>query len=242
MRRLLTSSLALALALAPGPLPPKPAQAQWAVVCTNCSTWTSQLMQYAKEVEQVAETITMRIAQAQMLQNQITNMASLPNSLWQQIEGNFNATQSLFQRGQGLMASASMVSAQLQSYRSMLGQTIDMPQQYARWSQQANDSVASTLAGMGLMRDQMASDRAIVNQIRARSSGAAGMKQAIQANTEMASAQVNELHRLRELMIADATLNANAFALRAQRQAAEDAANSQFFGSPPQPERGNRRF
>ena len=219
----------------------RPARAQ-AVVCTNCATWMQQLTSNAKQVEQVAESITMRIAQAHMLQNQVRNMASLPGQVWNQIEGNFAQTQALFQRGTQLANSAGMVSANLQGYRSMLGQTLDMPAQYARWSQQSNDNVAATLSGFGLMRNQMTGDRAVVDAIRARSAGADGAVRAIQASTEMAGAQVNELHRLREIMMEDARMNANALQIASERQAAGDADLTRFLAAPAPAFTGNPRY
>jgi len=242
MHRCLAPSLGIAVAIAAFAGCPTPAQAGMTVFCTNCSESITQLMQYAKEVEQVAETITMRIAQAEMLRNQITNMISLPQQMWTQIEGNFSATQGLFRRGQQLMLSASMVSGQLQTYRGLLGQTIDMPARYQQWSQQANDSVTATLSGLGLMRDQMAGDRSVVAAIRAQSAGADGMKQAIQANTEMAHAEVNELHRLREIMLADAEMNANAFQIAQDRQATGEALQQQFFNVQAAPMTGNKKY
>ena len=50
------------------PMAPQKAFGQAAVACVNCATLIQQLMQYAKEAEQLSETITMRVAQAQMLQ------------------------------------------------------------------------------------------------------------------------------------------------------------------------------
>lgn len=238
--RALPPALALGTALLVIPVP-RPARAQ-AVVCTNCATWMQQLTSYAKEVEQVTETITMRIAQAQMLQNQVRNMASLPGQVWNQIEGNVAQTQALFQRGTQLANSAGMVSANLQGYRSMLGQTLDMPAQYARWSQQSNDNVAATLSGFGVMRNQMTGDRAVVDAIRARSAGADGAVRAIQASTEMAGAQVNELHRLREIMMEDARMNANALQIASERQAAGDADLTRFLAAPAPSATGNARY
>ena len=239
--RALLPALALGTALLAVPAP-RPAHAQATVACVNCASWTQQLVSYAKEVEQVAETITMRITQAQMLRNQVTNTVSLPGQVWHQIEGNFAQTQGLFRRGTQLGNSAGMVSANLQGYRSMLGQTVDMPAQYARWSDQSNDNVAATLSGFGLMRDQMSSDRAVVDAIRARSAGADGAKQAIQANTEMAAAQVNELHRLREIMMEDARMNANALQIAAERQGASDADMTRFMSTPAPSFTGSRQF
>ena len=238
--RALMPALALGAAFLVTPAP-RPARAQ-TVVCANCATWTQQLTSYAKEVEQVANTITMRINQATMLENQARNMASLPGQVWTQIEGNFAQTQNLFRRGTQLANNASMVSANLQSYRSLLGQTIDMPAQYARWSQQANDNVTATLSGFGLMRDQMTGDRAVVDAIRSRSAGADGAVRAIQANTEMAGAQVNELHRLREIMLEDARMNANVLQIAADRQAVGDADMTRFMATPAPTPTGNARY
>ena len=220
----------------------RPTHAQATVACVNCADRIGQLASYAKEVEQVAETITMRITQAQMLRNQVQNTVSLPGQVWHQIEGNFGATQALFRRGTQLANAAGVVSSQLQGYRSMLGQPVDMHGQYARWSQQSNDNVAATLSGMGLMRDQMSSDRAVVAAIRARSAGSDGAVRAIQANTEMAGAQVNELHRLREIMLADAQMNANALAIQGERQAAGDADLTRFMSAPAPRTSGNARY
>lgn len=241
MRRFFAVSLAAALACAPV-APPRPARAQLATVCVNCADRIQQLIGHAKDLEHLAETITMRVNQAQMLQNQITNMISLPGAVWHQIEGNFTATQNLFSQGMHLRNSIGFASSQLNSYRGLLGQVINMKDQYGRWSEQANDNVAASLRGFGLMRDQMAGDRAVVDVIRARSSGAEGMKQALQANVEMGGAMVNELHRLREIALEDARQHANALAIEAERRATEEASDTQFYGTPPQPEAGNKRY
>ena len=118
---------------------------------------------------------------------------------------------------------ASGITGWLAAGRGLLGQVINMKDQYGRWSEQANDNVAASLRGFGLMRDQMAGDRAVVDVIRARSSGAEGMKQALQANVEMGGAMVNELHRLREIALEDARQHANALAIEAERRATEEA-------------------
>lgn len=240
MRRFVASSLAVALALAPAPV--RQARGQAAVACVNCASQINQLVEMARQAQQLSEAITMRIAQANMLRYQIQNMASLPGQVWHNIEANFNATRSLFDRGSQLALNAGMVSSQLQSYRSYLGQVIEMPSQYQRWSMQANDSVTASLAGLGLQRDQMSTDRQIVDAIRARSAGADGAVRAIQANTEMGSAQVNELHRLREIMLADAQLNANTLQMQADRAAVGQALHDQFLYAPRAAMTGNQRY
>lgn len=243
MRRFLLFSTALAVAVLPAPLPTtRPAQAQLVVACPFCADKLTQLWTYVKEVEQVSNTITMRIQQAAMLKNQITNMLSLPESIWHNISGNFQATQGLFQRGQQIISSASVVSSQLRGYGYYLGNLGDQATTFANWSQQSRDSLSATLAGMGLMRDQMTSDRQIVDRIRAQSAGAEGAKQAIQANTEMGSAMVNELHRTRELMIAEAQMHANWLYGQQQEKDRGRAETALFMAHDRLPENGNKRY
>jgi len=82
----------------------------------------------------------------------------------------------------------------------------------------------------------------VVDAIRARSAGADGVVRAIQASTEMAGAQVNELHRLREIMMEDARMNANALQIASERQAAGDADLTRFLAAPAPAATGNARY
>lgn len=223
-------------------VPTGSAQAQFVVDCPRCADKATQLWEYSKQLEQLSNQITMRIAQAEMLKNQVTNMTRLPESIWQNISGNFNATQGLFQRGRQVIASAGVVSNQLRGYGYYLQNTTDSATTFANWSEESRDNLSATLAGMGLMRSQMTSDRQIVDRIRAQSSGAVGAMQAIQANTEMGGAMVNELHRTREAMIAEAQMWANHLYQEQQEKDRGRAQDTLFFQSPLQAETGNKRF
>ena len=56
------------------------------------------------------------------------------------------------------------------------------------------------------------------------------------------AASTAELHRLREIMLQHANMAANMHQISAERQAAAEAAQANFFAVPEQAERGNRRF
>lgn len=245
-RRAVTICVAGAMLVGPAPIAPlriPAAQAQFVVACPTCADKLTQLWSYVKELEQLSNTITMRVQQAEMLRNQVVNMTQLPESIWHNVTGNFNATQSLFQRGRQVVASAGVVSSQLRGVGYYMGNLGDQATVLTNWSQESRDSLSSTLAGMGLMRSQMESDRAIVDRIRAQSAGSVGAMQAIQANTEMGSAMVNELHRTRELMIAEGQMHANWIYQQQQRQDRGMAGDALFFGTwTREPETGNPRF
>ena len=233
---------AAALLLPSFPLCPRPAAAQVAVVCPNCAQWVDQLLSYAKEVEMVSETITMRVAQAQMLQNQVTNMVSIPGQVQAAIAGNIAGINGLLQRGSQLSMNAGMLSSQLGSYTGYVRNTVDMPRQFARWSTQANDSISATLAALGLRQQQAVSEGAIRDAIQARSASAAGVKGALQANTEMAGQQADQLRMLAVELRANTQLQANALQIRADRDAVADAAITNFLEPPLPPLRGGRRY
>ena len=223
------------------PAAPPPARAV-AFVCVNCADNITQLFQYAREAETALSEAQIQASSATMLVNQVRDMANFPSFVTANIAGDISAVQSLMQRGTQLATNAGMVSSQLSNYSSYLGTPPNYAQKYSAWSQQANDNVTATLSGFGLMRAQTAGDRAVVDAIRARSAGADGAVRAIQANTEMAGAQVNELHRLREIMLEDARMNANALQIAADRQAVGDADMTRFMAAPAPAFTGNPRY
>ncbi|MFC0389133.1 P-type conjugative transfer protein TrbJ [Muricoccus vinaceus] len=245
IRQAVTACAAGAVLLGPVPGAPlriQPAQAQWIVECPFCADKLTQLQSYVQQVEQVTNTITMRVQQAEMLRNQVTNMTRLPEQVWNNINGNFQATQSLFQRGQQLVASAGTVSNQLRGYGYYLGNLGNQASAFSQWSTESRDNLSSTLAGMGLMRSQMISDQAVVDRIRTQSAGSQGALQALQANTEMGGAMVNELHRTRELMMAETQMHANWIYAQQQRQDRGMAGDALFFQWAREPDTGNPRF
>ncbi|TDH61243.1 P-type conjugative transfer protein TrbJ [Dankookia rubra] len=224
------------------PMAPQKAFGQAAVACVNCATLIQQLMQYAKEAEQLSETITMRVAQAQMLQNQITNMMSIPGQVQAAIAGNIAGVNGLLQRGSHLTLNAGMASSQLGSFTGYLRNTVDMPRQFARWSNQANDSVTAALTSLGLRQQQAADEGTIRDAIQARAANAPGIRGVLQANTEMAGYQADQLRMLAVELRADTQMRANALQIAADRQAVSDAAVTTFLAPNPPAFTGGARY
>ena len=169
-------------------------------------------------------------------------MANLPSFVSANIAGDISAVQSLMQRGTQLATNAGMVSNQLSNYSSYLGTPPNYAQKYQAWSQQANDSVTATLASMGLQRNQMSSDQAVLAAIQARAASSGGTVQAIQALTEMTGQVVVEMQKLRQLIMADAQQSANGLRLATDRQATGDADMTTFLATPAPAASGSPRY
>lgn len=237
-RALTAAALGALLALSPVP-ERKVAQA---FVCVNCSTNIQQMIEYAAQVRQLAEQTATRVAQARMLSNQIQNMVSIPGSIYTDVANNIRGIQALMRQGSHLSLNAGMVSSQLNGYTSYITGVIDMPANYARWSRHANDNLAASLSSLGLMQNQMSSERAVADAIRLRARSAQGLRGVLEANTEMGGQAVAELHQLRQIMLADAQMSANALHIEADRRAVDEAQLYQFLNPPVPPIRGNPRW
>jgi P-type conjugative transfer protein TrbJ len=62
--------------------PPRPAQSQLAVTCVNCWTIWNQLLEYGKQVQQLATQLQSYQTQLQQYANMVTNTLALPQQLW----------------------------------------------------------------------------------------------------------------------------------------------------------------
>ena len=61
---------------------PESAQAQSAVVCTNCSTTMTQLLEYGKQLQQVETQLQQYATQLQQYANMVQNTTSVPQQIY----------------------------------------------------------------------------------------------------------------------------------------------------------------
>jgi type IV secretion system protein TrbJ len=81
-RRLLALAAGVALAALAGIIAPRPAPAQMTVTCVNCSAIWNQLLEYGKQVQQLATQLQSYQTQLQQYANMVTNTLALPQQLW----------------------------------------------------------------------------------------------------------------------------------------------------------------
>jgi type IV secretion system protein TrbJ len=104
---------------------------------------------------------------------------------------------------------------------------------YAQWSDTALDTTYSTLAGVGLQSRQLQDEQTILEALRQQARNPAGQMDAIQVGTEISEQEVEQLMKLRELMMLDLQSKQAYQAAQIQREQADVGAQQQFFNYAP---------
>ena len=213
-------------------------------VCTNCSTeptqisvklmhdleYAKQLLQYAIQVEQLADavkntthggpaTLTNVAADIGMLANVVQGGQALAYSLGNQ-DALFRQTYPGYQwGGPGLMA------PETGSYAS----------KYALWAETSLATTQGILRGAGFQGKLLATEQGVLGILRAISaSNLLNRNDAINLNSQLAGEQVAQLQKLRELQLEDVTSKAAFQGYVIQHQAASEAATQYFFHWTPE--------
>jgi len=215
-----------------------------AVWCTNCSTeptqwsiklmhdleYAKQLLQYAIQVEQLADavkntthggpaTLTNVAADLGMLANVVQGGQALAYSLGNQ-DVLFHQTYPGYQSlGPGGYAPAAG------SYAS----------KYALWAQTSLATTQGILRGAGFQGKLLATEQGVLGILRAISaSNLLNRNDAINLNSQLAGEQVSQLQKLRELQLEDMTSKAAYQGYMIQRDANSVAATQWFFTWTPE--------
>jgi hypothetical protein len=106
-------------------------------------------------------------------------------------------------------------------------------QNYQRWSQTSLDTTLGALRAAGLQNQQMQSEQSVVNSLENMSQTADGQMQALNVLGQISDQQVQQLMKLRELMMADMSSKQAYQAAMIQQQAADQAAAQWFFTGGP---------
>jgi len=140
VRRLI---LAAGVALAALPVA-GPAQAQLAVQCVNCSTIWNQLLEYGKQVQQLATQLQSYETQLQQYANMVTNTLALPQQLWGQVQSDIMQVRNLSNAASLLSGNAGSIVTRLQSASAYANQAANLgniADQLTTWQQMIGNSV-----------------------------------------------------------------------------------------------------
>jgi P-type conjugative transfer protein TrbJ len=213
-------------------------------VCTNCSTeptqisvklmhdleYAKQLLQYAIQVEQLADavkntthggpaTLTNVASDLGMLANVVQGGQALAYSLGNQ-DVLFRQTYPGYQWG-----GPSVMAPATGSYAS----------KYALWAETSLATTQGILRGAGFQGKLLATEQGVLGILRTISaSNLLNRNDAINLNSQLAGEQVAQLQKLRELQLEDVTSKAAFQGYVIQHQAASEAATQYFFHWTPE--------
>jgi P-type conjugative transfer protein TrbJ len=104
---------------------------------------------------------------------------------------------------------------------------------YKKWASTSLDTTLSSLKAVGLQGKQLESEQVVLDKLRSMAQSSDGRMQALQVMGQVAEQQVQQLMKLRQIMLVDLQSKQAYQASVIQQQAAEQAATEQFFKRNP---------
>lgn len=201
---------------------------------------------FATELTQVlnnAQLIAQYIRQGEQLRNEILQLREsvrngrpLTRTAFGNVMADLDQLAGIVQGGRALAYSMGNLDGEFRSRFPGYGSTAGTYyRDYRVWSQTALDTTLSTLRAAGLQGRQLQSEQAVLGALRNMTSTAAGRMQAIQAGNQIAEMTVEQLMKLRQLMIIDLESKQAFQGAQVQKEMQNHAASEQFFNFTPRP-------
>ena len=185
------------------------------------------VLQYVRQGQQLANELN-------MYADMIKNSRMLSAHSFGAIMNDVNALAAIVQGGQALAYSLANLDQRFrQTYPGYGYNAGAYYTQYRNWSQTSLDTTLGTLRAAGLQGQQLQSEQAIVASLRNSLAGTDGRLEALHALGDISEQQVEQMMKLRELMLADMSSKQAYQAAMIQRQAASEAAAERFFTYRP---------
>jgi type IV secretion system protein TrbJ len=221
------------------------------VFCTNCSSELTQLVSLARLVDQLATQGNILTTNTYQYQNMTLNTTPFSSLQWSSGASNISSVNSLL-AGSGALsfASPSLTSqfnqqyGNYSSYLSTAPTSATFGAKYQQWSSDTNASVLSTLQAGALQSSQITgAELGTINTLKAQTAGVQGNLQALQNVAQVGVLTVEQLQKLRQLILTDTSLHASAIQTQADRDASLQAAWRTFLKVQTNiPTSGGQRF
>jgi len=199
-------------------------------VLANVATETTQVLNYAQLLAQYirqGEQLTQAILQ---LREMVRNGKALPSQVFGSVMGDLNQLAAIVQGGRALAYSMANLDGEFRSRFPGYGYTAGAYyRDYRVWSQTTLDTTLSTLRAAGLQSQQLQSEQSVLAALRAMATSADGRMQAIEVGNQISEQTVEQLMKLRQLMLADLQSKQAFQAAQIQNEARGRAATEQFF-------------
>jgi P-type conjugative transfer protein TrbJ len=224
-----------------------PIYAADAVVCVNCSNEVTQLLNKATLLQQLAQQAEQLKTEINQYSDMLQNSKGVSTQLWGKAFQDFTRLQQIMSQSKALAASASNLDGQFAgkygTYTAYQNQQMgkeDFQRKYQQWSVEGSDNALYTLKGLNLQAQQMEEEQAVIHQLQSMAGSAEGRMQALQVANMMASQQVDQVFKLRQLMMQQVQMQANYLAIQQDKEAAERAARDKYYKIHPMNLNGGR--
>lgn len=207
--------------------PPRVEAGAFATEFTQLLNHGQLVMEYIRQGEQLANEL-------KMYADMLRNVKNLPNQVFGSISADINALAGIVRGGRALAYSLGNLDQIFrQTYTGYGYNARAYYTNYKNWSQTSLDTTLGALRAAGLQSQQMQSEQAVLDSLRGMAQSSDGRMQALQVLGQINEQQVQQLMKLRELMLADLSSKQAFQASVIQQQAAEEAATERFFTFQP---------
>ncbi|MCA8270392.1 P-type conjugative transfer protein TrbJ [Burkholderia vietnamiensis] len=167
--------------------------------------------------------------QVQMVENQLRELATLPGQVWGQAQADLNQLTSIVNVGQQISYTMQNVEQSFKQQYPGYQPGQNFTAQFRQWSTNTLDNIRGALNAFGLQSSQFATERSALNAIQAMANSPMGQTQAIQAGAMIASQTVDQLQKLRQLMMAQAQAQNTYMAEQSQTRQAQIGSQQDHF-------------
>jgi P-type conjugative transfer protein TrbJ len=165
-----------------------------------------------------------------MVLDMTKNSQILPSQVFGPISTDIAQLASIVQGGRALAYSMANLDAEFRTrFRGWGYNSRTWYTDYRNWSQTSLDTTLGTLRAAGLQGQQLQSEQAVLDRLRIMAQSSDGRMQALQVANQIAEQQVQQIMKLRQLMLADLQSKQAFQAAQMQKQASTEAASEQFF-------------
>jgi P-type conjugative transfer protein TrbJ len=165
-----------------------------------------------------------------MVLDMAKNTANLPAQVFGPILSDIAELARIVQGGRALAYSMANLDAEFRTrFRGWGYNARTWYVDYRNWSQTSLDTTLGALRAAGLQGQQFQSEQAVLNRLRAMAQSSEGRMRALQVANQIAEQQVQQIMKLRQLILADLQSKQAFQAAQMQREAATEAASEQFF-------------
>jgi len=213
---------ALAASFAASLIAPAPAQAQFGGIVYDPTNYAQNVLTAARSLEQINNQIQQLQNQATSLLNQARNLASLPFSSLQQLQGQVQRTQQLLGQAQHIAYDVTQIDQAFTSRYSASSMSVPQQQLVANARERFETSVGAFQDALRVQAGVVGNidgARTTMNSLVTSSQSATGALQAAQAGNQLLALQSQQIADL----VAIVAAQGRAQALEAARNAATEA-------------------
>lgn len=189
----------------------------------------------------IGQRVTQLINMARELQNQAAmyteTIKSTQNAItgasfnWDNVEGIMNKLGNVIDEGESLAYSAKNIEGDFKQvypgYGKNKSEKANYQVQYKKWVNTNQDTMKGTLKSLNLSYKDLQNEKKLKEKLQTQAKTAHGQMEASQVANEMAAEEINQLQKLRQILITNASSQAEYQAFAAQKDAAvEESFNS----------------